>query len=177
MDRGDRRNVPIGERNRCPGVPIVDVQDVGTSRPGELRHRRAEGHEPAIVIPPTLSPAGLHIRMWAGDSGDVDQGDGAEAGERSGAGGTATDPFREVEGFIHLAIERRAVVPPTGVVGHDHVDLDTCLSQREYESAGSLGQPADADEGCQFGAATPEVALNELIAVLDQMTIDRDSLL
>ena len=57
------------------------------------------------------------------------------------------------------------------------------LAHRLAGSAGSFGFPEISrlalivDEGCPFGAATPEVALNELIAVLDQMTIDRDCLL
>jgi len=56
------------------------------------------------------------------------------------------------------------------------------LAHRLAGSAGSFGFPEISrlalivDEGCRAGAAAPELALNELMAVLDQLNVGYDRL-
>ena len=89
--------------------------------------------------------------MRAGDAGHVDQRDRAEAGERARAGRRATDPFGDIEGLVDLVRECRAALTTACVVRHHDVDLDPDFAQCQHEPAGGLGQPADPDQGSQFG--------------------------
>ena len=139
---GDR-TVEGGERGA--GVPVVEVDDVGSGHVDDRRDRLAERQEAEIVVWPSVT-VGLQVRVTARQSRGVDDAESAELCVPS-----AADPGRPRPGRHRQVGDRFLGQLDAAVIGHHEVDVDALPAQLGNQSGGGLGEAADGGDRRQLG--------------------------
>ncbi len=112
---GDRA---IDGSERGAGVPVVEVDDVGSGRLDDRGDRLAEREEATVVVRPTVT-IGLQVRVRARQSRSLDDAERTNVRVHAAANTRRAGPRRHGE-----LVGRRVAELDAAVVGHHHVDVD-----------------------------------------------------
>ncbi len=136
VDRHDGRRLgqEPGERRR--GVPVVEVDDVGSQPLRQRRDGRAECEEAVVVVAPPFAGVGVDIGVRARHAAEFDEVEGPAVAVAVVDEGR-TDPVGCGERSAVEGADRWVIA------GHDHVDVDATGTELGDESRTGLAEPPD----------------------------------